>query len=271
MHSLLLCIEETKNNSAKRRRPVAYAEANATESNHNIKTLLSPYISEVKLLKDNCSVLVIQKGDEYRCCVLTCNIDQKYELDDMWRVRNNLSYFHQPKSAKEAETCKRQSNRNLVNYNCEKLFAFEGKHTSDSVRLSQEIYSQLFICCHGTESVDIIYIRQHVGNGEYKEIGQGRFWGGLVSLDELQTVNVNSQCKYIAFNPNMTLLRVCDMDSADLSGFDKRFGFGNHSCTYFCVCCKVDGYTKLQGDNIAYRTPSSINSNALKYYQAETG
>ena len=124
---------------------------------------------------------------------------------------------------------------------------------------------------YGSENIDTLFIRQHVDNGEYKEIGHGRFWGALISLHNLQTVNVNSHCKYIPFNQNMTLLRVCNMDNADLSGFDKRFGFCNHSCTYFCVCCKVNSYTRLKADNIAYRTPASINYNALKYYQAETG
>ena len=141
----------------------AHVGPKALESTPNVKTFLGPYISEIKLMKKNCSILVVMNGDNYRCCVLSCNPENKHDLDNMWRVHNKLSCFHEPKSMKEAETCNSQSNSTVINHSIDRIFTFEEEHTAQSSWLSRKSYQEFFICCYGTQNVE--YLQQHVGFG----------------------------------------------------------------------------------------------------------
>ena len=101
MYSLPLCTREKYNNSAKRRRLIASAKAPAIESSHNLNVLLEPIKPELKLLKDNASILKIKSECGYSCAIITCDIQYKYQLDNEWSLRNKILTTTSPSTMKK--------------------------------------------------------------------------------------------------------------------------------------------------------------------------
>ena len=122
MYSVLLCSKDKNNNSAKRRRPIAFADAPAVESTPNLEQLLHPVKKQLSLLKDNCCVLILRQAAQIQCAILSCNYEWKHQLDQLWSVYGEVSKFDQPRSLMEAERLKRRTNWNLINYNVNKIY-----------------------------------------------------------------------------------------------------------------------------------------------------
>ena len=75
-YSMLLGTREEFNNSAKRRRPIAYAAPPTAETTGNLRKLLNPIIEELWTLKDNTAILHLKVQGTHFCVGLACDYDQ---------------------------------------------------------------------------------------------------------------------------------------------------------------------------------------------------
>ena len=269
MYSALLCTKDSRNNSAKRRRPIAFAEKPAVESVYNVQKLLDPISKELLLLKDNSCILKI--GNE--CAILRCFWDDKVELDHWWRNVTNVSLSEFPKTMEEAENYKRKTRWNLIDENVDKLYVLNANN-QERITLSTNMYPDTFICCDSYSNIDAVYIykktRRITGDkAQFKRIGFGQFWNGAINLEASE---LRSSCGTVCFpfDKESELMYLAIHDGGDLSGLDSRYNLANHSCTYFCVYCQIDDKFKLSKDGNVYRTRYNIHSNADLYPQAIT-
>lgn len=271
MFSILLCTQIKGNNSPLRRRPVAFILKPATDSTANLKRLLTPIKSALKLLKDNSSIFTIRIGKEYACTILSCYQDVKDELDG--KRRSYTKYEEKPpRSLEDAEIQKRKRNWNLINYNIQRLYLLlDVDLCYGKCKLNKYRYPELFICVTKVCDVQEINILRKVKNissdkSEYSVIGSGFFWNCMVDLDE-SSICREGGTQFIEFdnehNP-MELIYLCIHDGGDLDCFDKRYVLGNHASTNFCVCCHSKEKYGSTKQGTSYRTCISIQSNATK-------
>ena len=246
MYSALLCTKATKNNSPKRRRPIAFAERPAIESVYNVSKLLEPMMNELLLLKDNSSALLI--GNE--CAIITCFTDNKYGLDQWKRQQTGVNLLEFPKSMLEAEELKRKSHWNLSDYNTDKLYILDISLNA-IITASMYSYPESFICVESQINVDKVYVykRQHIINNnqaQYAQIGCGKFWNGAIDFEEDEIIQY-FETRYFAVNAdtNSKLIQLVLHDGGDLAGLDARYNLGTHSCTYFCLYCQTDSKTAV--------------------------
>ena len=133
MYSMLLCCRSTHNNSAKRRRPLAYAEKPAVDSSNNIAILLNPIKTDLSLLQDNACILKIKCPNGHSCAISSCYAKNKSVLDDEWRLNNLVTTNTQPKTMRETEIYKRKTNWNLLNYGINQLYVLQTNLSSSSL------------------------------------------------------------------------------------------------------------------------------------------
>ena len=267
MYSALLCTKLRKNNSPKRRRPVAFAEAPAIESTYNIEKLLQPYITDLMLLKDNACILRIGNN----CAVVTCSWDQKNQMDDWWRHKSRVGLVEFPKTMMEAEELRRKSHWNLVNHAIDKIYIME-MHITNSITLPINTYPEIFICFESSTNIDMVYVykqgqRVSPDKVEYSRIGSGKFWNLTFDIEKSEIIiGIGNKC--FSFNEDAALIYMAIHDGGDLSGFDSRYNLGTHSNTHFCIYCQTDDKTNVFDDGTSYRTRENINVNADLFRQA---
>ncbi len=122
-------------NSASRVSACCYMETLAICNYNNFKTLLNPIYDELKLLKENTCILLMNNTNKWFYCALECDVNYKKELDQQWTLTNNvIDSEYDTYSLKECEILKRRGKWQLMNHNIQHL------HVSMNTRMKQSIY-----------------------------------------------------------------------------------------------------------------------------------
>ena len=277
MYSVLLCTRKNGNNSAVRRRPVAFADKPATESSANLERLLHPIHGELSLLKDNTSILVMNINGIHRCVPISCDFQKKHELDTFWSSRNQKPASTVAHSMNETEQLKRKTNWNIANHDIDKIYIVEGITDSNKFyMLPAHQYPEFFVCIIPKPIIEHVYVMKknkqlNATTAQYELLGVNKIWGADLQLEQFCVLS-NQQAQFIPFNSQTVTIDVLYLavhDGGDLSGFDSRYNMGNHACTYFCKYCQHKNSTASV--DTPYRTTHSINHNANRYFLLTTG
>eukprot|EP01084_Bolivina_argentea_P045638 84011_1 len=268
MYSILLdSKDDGGNNSAERRRPLAWMESPAVENRYNLKVLLQNIKNDLTVLKQNASFLQIKIGNNYHVAVLNCDYKYKKQLDDEWTTLNNVNKLLQPKSILEGEILRRKKKWNIMNEKINKIFILE----SDAIETDLETISivndlgNVCLCLATMDVIQCVYVLKKVkqtdAGFQYLKVGTCPFYNDCFQLERnLIQIDENSQ-QFIDFkndNANMEIVYICARGGGDFCSHGNVFGMGGGGCSYFCGICEIGDKNEYSNRNTLYRTAESI-------------
>ena len=147
-YSCLLCTEEEGNNSAERRRAIAFADAPALDNTRNLTLVLEPIYTELALLKYNSSILKLGS----HCAVISCDYDRKVCLDAWHRRQQGVETSVIPHTMLQTEIYLRKTSWNLANHSVDKLFTLN-TNEENHLMLNSNVCPPFFVSTNDSKSV----------------------------------------------------------------------------------------------------------------------